>query len=87
MTQLSVRTVQPSKAETDDSVSCFPRAHVTRFDTGEVILVPALDSKTIASRVTCAIPSAQRDSLITKVDVQWVKESHLKKVRLHFAEP
>ena len=35
MTQLSARMVQPSKAATVDTVACLPRAHVTRFDTGE----------------------------------------------------
>ena len=87
MTPLSVGTVQPVKTVTVDTVSCLPRAHVTRFDTGEMILVPVLDSKTNASRVPGAVLSAQRESLITMIDVPWIKESHLKTVRIHFAEP
>ena len=70
VTQFSVRTVQPVKAATVDSVACLHRAHVTPFDTGEMILVPVLDSKTNASRVRGAILSAQREGLVTKIDVQ-----------------
>ena len=79
--------VQPVKAVTVDTVPFLPRAHVTRFDTGEMIQVPVLDSKTNASRVPRADLSAQRESFITKIDVRWIKESHLKTVRIHFAEP
>ena len=85
MTQLSVGTVQPVKLVTVDTVSCLPRAHVTRFDTGEMILVSVLDSKTTASRVPRAVRNVK--SLITKIDLRWIKESHLKTVRMHFAEP
>ena len=74
--------VQPVKAATVDTVACLPRAHVTRFDTGEMILVPVLDSKTNALRVPDAILSAQRGSLITKIDARWIKESHLKSVQI-----
>ena len=87
MTQSSVRMVQPVKAAIVDTVTCLFRAHVTRFDTGEMVLVPVLDRKTNVSRVPRAILSAQRDSFITKIDVRWIKKSHLKTVRVHFAEP
>ena len=66
------------KAVTVDTVSCLPRAHATHFDTGELIMLPVLDSKTKASMVPGAVLSAQRES---------IKESQLKTVRIHFAEP
>ena len=62
MTQLSVGTVQPVKLVTVDTVSCLPRAHVTRFDTGEMILVSVLDSKTTASRVPGAVRNVKASS-------------------------
>ena len=42
--------VQPVKAAAVDTVACLPRAPVIRLDTGEMILVPVLDSKTNASK-------------------------------------
>ena len=68
MTQLSVRTVQPVEAAAVDTVSCLPRAHVTRLDTGEMILVPVLDSKTNASRVPGAALAVQP---VTSENVSW----------------
>ena len=49
--------------------------------------MPVLDSTTMASRVPGAIFSAQREGFITKIDVRWIKESHLKNVRTYIAEP
>ena len=66
VTLLSVGTVQPVKTVTVHTVSCSPRAHVTRFDTA------VLDSKTTASRVPGAVLSAQRESLITMINVPWI---------------
>ena len=64
-----------------------PVKAVTVDNTEEMILVPVLDSETNVPRVTGAILSVERESLIAKIDVRWIKESQIKTVRIHFAEP
>ena len=87
MTQLSVRTVQPVFAATVDTVACLARAQMTRFDTGEMILVQSSTARPVLRGSPAQFSVLDVESFVTMIDVRWSKESHLKTVRIHFAEP